>query len=43
MLLVFAYLKAVDLLYVEYLDVAVLVDYWRQSVPEERWTVRDHL
>ena len=43
MLLVFSSLKAVDLLYVEYLDVAVLVDYWRQSVPVERWTVRDHL
>jgi hypothetical protein len=43
MLLVFSSLKAVDLVYVEYLDVAVLVDYWRRSVPAERWTVRDHL
>ena len=43
MLLVFAYLRAVDLLYVEYLDMAVLVDYWRRSVPVERWTVHEHL
>ena len=43
MLLVFSSLKTVDLVYVEYLDVAVLVDYGRECVPEERWTVGDHL
>ena len=43
MLLAFARVRAIDLLYVEYLDVPVLIRHWKQSVPVERWTIRDHL